>query len=75
MIIRETSNERTFGYVDFNSPTIFESPYFYLRQNDVVYVRPLKRKIATIQDPVTRVLAWVSAVTGITAIVLTLARR
>jgi polysaccharide export outer membrane protein len=75
MIIRETQNERSFGYVDFNSPTIFESPYFYLRQNDVVYIRPLKRKIATVQDPVTRVLAWVSAVTGITAIVLTLSRR
>lgn len=75
MIIRETKDERSFGYVDFNSPDIFKSPYFYLRQNDVVYVRPLKRKILTVQDPVTRALTWVSAATGIAAIVITLARR
>ena len=75
IIIREIESERTFGYVDFNSPDVFQSPYFYLRQNDVVYVQPLKRKIATVQDPVTRVFTWVSAVTGLTAFILTRTRR
>ncbi|MEO0726393.1 MAG: polysaccharide biosynthesis/export family protein [Bacteroidota bacterium] len=75
IVIRESAGERTFGYVDFNSPEIFRSPYFYLRQNDVVYVQPLKRKVLTVQDPLTRALTWISAATGIAAFVITLSRR
>ncbi|MEL7427027.1 MAG: polysaccharide biosynthesis/export family protein [Bacteroidota bacterium] len=75
MVIRESAGDRTFGYVDFNSPEIFRSPYFYLRQNDVVYVQPLRRKVLTVQDPLTRALTWVSAATGIAAIVFTLTRN
>lgn len=74
LIIREFNNERSFGYIDFNSAAVFESPYFYLKQNDVVYVRPNKTKVATVRDPATRVLPFVSIVTGLTALVLTILR-
>ncbi len=75
MIIREDGKNRTFGYVDFNSPAIFRSPYFYLRQNDVVYVQPLRHKVVTVQDPLTRAFAWISAATGIAAFVITITRN
>lgn len=46
-IIREENGERTYGVVDLRSQDIFTSPYFYLQQNDVVYVKPNKYKAQT----------------------------
>jgi len=47
LIIREQNGLRAFGYVNFNSADIFTSPYFYLRQNDVVHVRVDSQKEKT----------------------------
>jgi len=74
LIIREADGQRRFGYVNLNSAEIFNSPYFYLQQNDVVYVRPAKRKLALVRDPATRIFTWISAITGIAAFVITLTR-
>jgi polysaccharide biosynthesis/export protein len=46
MVIREENGERVFARVDLNSKDIFDSPYFYLKQNDVIYVEPDKMKIS-----------------------------
>jgi polysaccharide export outer membrane protein len=43
-VIREVNGERIVATLNLNSKDIFDSPYFYLRQNDVVYVEPNKRK-------------------------------
>lgn len=75
LIVRESGGERSFGYVDFNSPKIFESPYFYLQQNDVVYVQPLERKTVTIRDPIARYFTWISAGTGLAVFILTITNR
>lgn len=75
MVIREIGGERTFGYLDFNSPEVFASPYFYLQQNDVIYVRPLRRKVLTVQDPVRRALTYVSAATGVAAFIVAISRN
>ena len=40
LIIREVNGKRDFGKVDLLSKNIFNSPYFYLKTNDVVYVEP-----------------------------------
>lgn len=61
LIVREVNGIREFGYVDFNSPDIFASPYFYLQQNDVVYVRPRKAVVNSVKDSSGRILTWVSA--------------
>ena len=74
MIIREKAGERSFGYVDFNSYEVFNSPYFYLQQNDVIYVQPAKSKVNDIRDPATRFLPWVSAAVSITALIITVTR-
>ncbi len=44
LVIRELNGERTFGRVDISSNHVFESPYFYLQQNDIIYVEPAKAK-------------------------------
>jgi polysaccharide export outer membrane protein len=41
-IIREDSGKRHFSKIDLTSKKIFESPYFYLRSNDFIYIMPNK---------------------------------
>lgn len=45
-VIRQTDNGRETGTIDLNKGDIFGSPFFYLRQNDVVYVEMNDRKMA-----------------------------
>lgn len=40
MIIREEDGKRVAHRINLNNAEALESPYFYLRQNDVVYVEP-----------------------------------
>ncbi len=40
LVIRDNDGKKEFGRLDITSPAIFSSPYFYLRQNDIVYVEP-----------------------------------
>jgi polysaccharide export outer membrane protein len=39
-VIREKNGERTVHEVDLRSANIFDSPVYYLQQNDIVYVTP-----------------------------------
>ncbi|WP_417012462.1 polysaccharide biosynthesis/export family protein [Alistipes sp.] len=43
-LIREENGKRTIHYFDLKDPNILTSPYFYLQQDDVVYVTPNKYK-------------------------------
>jgi len=61
LIIREQDGKREFGRVDLQDRNVFSSPYFYLKQNDVLYIEPLKQKTSIVSDQATKVLPWVSA--------------
>lgn len=74
LIIREDTGVRTFNYIDLNSANAFTSPYFYLQQNDVVYVKPSKNKTNAIRDPANRYLPWISAVASLAAIIVSISR-
>jgi polysaccharide biosynthesis/export protein len=45
MIIREVQGERSVGYVDMTNADVFNNPYYYLKQNDIVYVEPTYRTV------------------------------
>ena len=49
-IIRERNGVREFGRINVLSKNAFSSPYFVLKQNDVVYVEPTKDKVAAATD-------------------------
>ena len=74
LIIREENGLRSFGYVDFYSAEVFESDYFYLQQNDVVYVQPQKTKVNSVRDPSSRFLPWVTAFVSLAALVISINR-
>lgn len=43
-VAREVDGVRTIQYLDLTSKELFNSPAFYLQQNDVIYVKPNKYK-------------------------------
>ena len=75
LLSREIDGQRSFGYVNLNDRNIFESPYFYLQQNDVIYVQPNTTKVNVVRDPAQRVLPWVSALTGVAAFIISIVTR
>lgn len=74
LVIREQNGEREFGRLNIQDREIFQSPYFYLQQNDVVYVEPLEEKTSTVRDQTQRILPWLSVITSLTTLVITLSR-
>ena len=64
-VIREENGVRTVGELDLTSKDVFNSPYYYLHQNDVVYVEPnMKKKRTADRDPM--VMTYIS--TGVSIV-------
>lgn len=45
LVIREKDGKKTYNRVDVTKPDFLNSPFYYLSQNDVVYVEPNKTKV------------------------------
>lgn len=75
LLIREENGERKFIRMNLNSTNIFQSPYYYLKQNDVVYVEPNKQKIASTDVQTTRNISLFTAGISLIAIMVTIFRR
>lgn len=66
-VIREEDGQRTIGEIDLTSKDVFDSPYYYLHQNDVVYVEPnMKKKKTAYRDPM--IMTYIS--TGVSILSL-----
>ncbi len=72
LIIREKDGERVYGRVNLKSKDIFNSPYYYLKPNDIVYVEPHKSKILSTPDPVSRYIGTIIAFTTLITLFITL---
>ena len=48
LLIREENGVRNFIPIDLTSKNIFESKYYYLKNNDEIYVQPDRTKYATV---------------------------
>lgn len=57
-IIRHTDGVRQTATLDINKGDIFGSPFFYLRQNDIVYVEMNTRKIPSTDQATLRALSF-----------------
>jgi polysaccharide export outer membrane protein len=44
-VIREENGKRKIYHVDIRSKSIFDSPVFYLKQNDLIYIEPNDNKV------------------------------
>ncbi len=75
LVIRETNGKREFGRLDITKPEVFNSPYFYLQQNDVILVDLNKRKVAANDNSLIRGITIVGALISTFAVLLSLLRR
>jgi polysaccharide export outer membrane protein len=74
LIIREIDGVKSYNRVDITSADFIHSPFYYLAQNDVVYVEPIKTKInGAAIGPNTGVIISISSllITLITLIITT----
>lgn len=67
-LIREDSGQRYFTKLDLNSKKIFESPYYYLHSNDLIYMQP--GKYASLLGPSSPVRAAITVIGTLTALIL-----
>lgn len=50
LLIRERNGKREYVPLDLKSKNIFNSPYYYLKNNDMIYVQPHKTKLAVVEN-------------------------
>lgn len=70
MLIREIDGKRRFIPIDLTSKDLFQSPYYYLNNNDIIYVQPGRNKFASVDSNYRTVTIILSAL-SIIAIILT----
>lgn len=69
LLIREENGKKTTRHIDLNSSNFFNSPYYYLQPNDVIYVEPNKNKASTaLRNP--QILPMVLSSLSVLAIVI-----
>ncbi|MBS1530397.1 MAG: polysaccharide biosynthesis/export family protein [Bacteroidetes bacterium] len=65
LLIREVEGKRVFVPIDLTSKKLFESPYYYLKSNDVLYVDPDKTKFATVSRDYRNLTIGVAAISAL----------
>lgn len=74
LLVREGEETRVFKHIDLRREDFFNDPYFYLKQNDVVYVKPIKAKTATVSDPGQRLISYGSALLSFVTLIFAFTR-
>jgi polysaccharide export outer membrane protein len=67
LIVRDNNGKKEFGHVDLTSREVYNSPYYYLRSNDIVYVEPSKVRIQQ-SDPFYKILPIVISAISVIAL-------
>jgi len=71
ILARQENGKQKMVRFDMNSTDIFQSPYFYLRQGDVLYVQPGKGKAAANDAAMLRTYTIITSALSLLVIVLT----
>jgi polysaccharide export outer membrane protein len=72
LLVRDSIGAKQYIRFNLNSSETFTSPYFYLKQGDMVYVEPAKSKIAQTDAARTRNITL--AATGISLLIVIISR-
>ena len=70
LVIREKEGVRTATRINFNEKDVLNSPYFYLQQNDIVYVEPYKTKAIQADTNPVNVAIITSTISLLTIVIL-----
>lgn len=64
LVIRDEDGKKTTHRLNLNSTELFNSPYYYLKTNDVVYVEPNKNRVAS----TSRTLQWLPVIFSVVSL-------
>jgi polysaccharide export outer membrane protein len=73
LVIREQNGTRSFGRLDLNRGDLFQSAYFILRPNDIVYIEPNKSKSVFSDQQAIRTISIIAGISSILATISILA--
>lgn len=71
LLVREHNNQKELVRLNLNSSDLFQSPYYYLKQNDVVYVEPGKAKAAANNASRTQTFALIGSLVSLLVVAFT----
>lgn len=72
LVVREEDGKRMYGRLNLKSKELFNSPFYYLKPNDVLYVAPHKSKVLSAPDPASRYLGIVLGIATLATLIATL---
>lgn len=72
LIVREIDGKKYTGRIDLRTPALYSSPYYYLQQNDLVYIEPNRKKPTGNEQVLMRNVAIITSIVSVAAILLTL---
>jgi polysaccharide export outer membrane protein len=75
LIIRENEGKRAWARLDLTKPQIMNSPFFYLQQNDVVYIEATKKKLVANDQATIRTVTIAASIISTFAIIATLLKK
>jgi polysaccharide export outer membrane protein len=73
LLTRETNGKLEFARLNLNTDEIFMSPYFYLQQNDILYVEPNNVKSVGSQN-ISLYLSGISTFVTTVAVIFSIAK-
>lgn len=73
LISRENNGKVEFARINLNDGSIFTSPYFYVQQNDVIYVEPNSVKSVSSQN-IPLYLSTVTSISSVVAIIFSISQ-
>jgi len=71
LLIRDINGKKEFARLDLNSAEIFNSPFYYLKQNDVLYIEPNKGKAASLNQARTQTFAVIGTALSVLIVLFT----
>ena len=71
LLIRDNNGKKEFARLNLNSTEMFNSPYFFLRQNDVIYIEPNKGKAASLNQARTQTFAIIGSALSVLVVLFT----
>ncbi|HEY4290095.1 MAG TPA: polysaccharide biosynthesis/export family protein [Puia sp.] len=75
LVIRENNGKREWARLDLTNPDVMSSPYFYLQQNDVVYVEANRKKVVANDQVTVRNISIAATVASTLAILYSIFRK
>ena len=76
LVIREANGKTTYNRIDLTSKSVFNSPVYYLTQNDVIYVAPNNSRIrsSTVGPSTSATLSVISILVTAVAVAVSILR-